>query len=114
MAVSALPRLAWLGRARGHATSVAADRASTACEWAIMDIEAYRNQLAPWLGPGHAQWLAEHSSPGPAPHLVRVARPLYEAFLARRYYRGITPEEETRLGLPHRTPPPFARDVYRP
>ncbi|HZU05684.1 MAG TPA: hypothetical protein VFB73_06900 [Chloroflexota bacterium] len=111
MSVRALPSLRGLVR-RPLATAAAVAARPAAADWAVMDAEAYHNQLVPWLGRGHARWLATHTRPGPAPGFVLVPRALYEAFLHRRSYRGITPEEEARLGLPHRSPPPYARDVW--
>ena len=67
-------------------------------EWAIMDAEAYRNQLAPWLGDGHAGWLDSHSKPGQTPLVMCVAQPLYEAFLAREFWRGMA---QLAVGLTH-------------
>jgi hypothetical protein len=78
----------------------------------MMDVDAYENQLKPWLGVQRFGWADEHSRPGPR-GIRLVPRRLHEAFVNRANQRAITDEEERALQLPGDAPDWFRRDVYR-
>ena len=77
----------------------------------LMDVDAYENQLKPWLGVRRFAWADEHSRPGPR-GIRCVPRRLHEAFVNRANQRAITDEEERALNLSGDEPDWYQRDVY--
>ena len=77
----------------------------------LMDVDAYENQLKPWLGVHRFAWADEHSRPGPR-GIRCVPRRLHEAFVNRANQRAITDEEERALNLTGDEPNWYQRDVY--
>jgi hypothetical protein len=77
----------------------------------LMDVDAYENQLKPWLGLHRFAWADEHTRPGRR-GLRLVPRALAEAFVNRANQRAITDQEERALHLSGDEPEWYQRDVY--